>query len=204
MSEAAEPTETLTVARGGFVACAFGAAADDPAGAGAPAPPHAETSRTSAADSPMKIRVSFMASPPSPFRSRFPAREPALHDLQEGIERERQRGDDDDTAEHARRVEERLGVGDPPPYAHARPDVLGDDRSREGETGARPQAGHDRAECRRQQHLEGHVAAPRAQDADIVDERLVDVTYRREGGEEHDEEDEGHAERHLARQVDPA
>src|SRR2546423_15459268 len=112
MSEAAEPTETLTVARGGFVACAFGAA-DDPAGAGAPVPPQAETSRTSAADSPMKTRVRFMASPPSPFQSRFPAREPALHDLQEGIECERQRGDDDDTAEHPGRVEEGLGVGDP-------------------------------------------------------------------------------------------
>src|SRR5437773_9998144 len=114
MSEAAEPTETLTVARGGFVACAFDAAADD--AAGVPAPPQAETSRTSAADSPMNTRIRFMSSPPSPFQSRFPAREPALRDLQERIKCERQRRDDDDTAEHPRRVEEGLGVGDPPAH----------------------------------------------------------------------------------------
>src|SRR6266536_2782653 len=137
MSEAAEPTETLTVARGGLVAWAFDAAADDVAGV--PAPPQAETSRTSAADSPMSTRVRFMSAPPSAFQSRLPAREPALHDLQEGIERKGQRGDDDDTAEHPGRVEEGLRVGDPPAHADARADVLGNDRPREGETGARPQ-----------------------------------------------------------------
>src|SRR5947199_253526 len=83
----------VTVARGGLVAWACDAAAEDVAGFGAPVPPQAETSRMSAAESPISPRVCFMSAPPSAFQPRLPAREPALHDLQERIEREGQRGD---------------------------------------------------------------------------------------------------------------
>src|SRR5438552_5838182 len=134
--------------------------------------------------------------------ARLPARERALDPLQREIQDQRQDGDDDDPADHPGRVEECLRRRDPPAQSGVGADGFGDDRAREGEAGAGPQARNDRAEGCREQHLEGHVAAPGPEHADVVHERLVDVAHRGEGREEDDEEHERHAERHLAREVD--
>src|SRR5438477_1019573 len=112
--------------------------------------------------------------------ARLPARERALDPLQREIQDQRQDGDDDDTSEHPSRVEECLRRRDPPAQSGVGADVFGDDRAREGEAGAGPQARNDRAEGCREQHLEGHVAAPGPEHADVVHERLVDVAHRGE------------------------